>query len=134
MFFFLPLIFGCPTKVKPDGNEQTAHFCPRCNNASVYSAKSRTWFEFFFVPLIPMKTKHIWMCGICRWTAPLGPGCVQKFSSNTVVDVQDHSQWEPPIAYQNHPQSSGQGYTSSGGYGHQPPYNQPSHNSHPNQK
>ncbi|KAJ3789903.1 hypothetical protein GGU10DRAFT_18699 [Lentinula aff. detonsa] len=119
MFFFLPLIFGCPTKVKPDGNEQTAHFCPRCNNASVYSAKSRTWFEFFFVPLIPMKTKHIWMCGICHWTAPLGPG-----------------QWEPPIAYQNHPQSSGQGYTSSGGYqpGYQPSYNQPSHNSHPNQK
>ncbi|KAE9406767.1 hypothetical protein BT96DRAFT_207559 [Gymnopus androsaceus JB14] len=74
MCLFLPIVFGCPTKVKPDGNEQTAHFCPRCNNASVFSAKSRMWFELFWVPLIPFSSKSIWMCGVCQWTGPLGPG------------------------------------------------------------
>ncbi|KAJ4488462.1 hypothetical protein J3R30DRAFT_3435953 [Lentinula aciculospora] len=119
MFFFLPLVCGFPTKVKPDGTEQTAHLCPRCNNASVFSAKSRTWFEFFFIPLIPMATKHIWMCGICRWTSPLGPG-----------------KWEPPIAYQNPHQSLGQGYITSNGFqpGYQPSYDQPPNNYEPNQK
>ncbi|KAJ4479498.1 hypothetical protein C8R41DRAFT_922713 [Lentinula lateritia] len=121
MFFFLPLIFGCPTKVKPDGNEQTAHLCPKCNNASVFSAKSRTWFELFFIPLIPMNTKHIWMCGICRWVAPMGPG-----------------QWEPPIAYQNPQQNFGhmQGHIPSNGFqqGYQPSYDQSPNNYPPNQK
>ncbi|KAJ3851539.1 hypothetical protein EV368DRAFT_42924, partial [Lentinula lateritia] len=110
-------IVGCPTKVKPDGHEQTAHLCPRCNNASVFSAKSRTWFELFFIPLIPMNTKHIWMCSICRWVAPMGP-----------------DQWEPPIAYQNPQQNFG--HVPSNGFqqGYQPSYDQPPNNYPPNQK
>ncbi|KAJ3928811.1 MAG: hypothetical protein NXY57DRAFT_964196 [Lentinula lateritia] len=89
--------------------------------ASVFSAKSRTWFELFFIPLIPMNTKHIWMCGICRWVAPMGPG-----------------QWEPPIAYQNPQQNFGhmQGRIPSNGFqqGYQPSYDQPPNNYPPNQK
>ncbi|KAF9072914.1 hypothetical protein BDP27DRAFT_1319630 [Rhodocollybia butyracea] len=116
MFFCIPLLFGCSTSIKPSGagKEQTAHFCPRCNNASVYSAKSRTWLEFFFIPLVPVKTKHIWMCGICQWAAPLAPG-----------------NWEPPIAYQNPQGSFGhqlEDYSPpSGGFqaGYQPSYDQP---------
>ncbi|THV07905.1 hypothetical protein K435DRAFT_709039 [Dendrothele bispora CBS 962.96] len=82
MFFCLPIFFGCQDTVKPDGNEQVARICPRCNNGSVFAAKKKTWFEFFFIPLIPFNTKHIWMCSICQWAAPLGPGL-----------------WEPAIAY-----------------------------------
>ncbi|KAH9951306.1 hypothetical protein B0H21DRAFT_718393 [Amylocystis lapponica] len=71
--FCLPIIFGCPTKVKPDA-DQPPRICPRCNNAAVYSAKSRLWFELCFVPLIPMKAKHVWICSICQWSVPLQQG------------------------------------------------------------
>ncbi|KIM57610.1 hypothetical protein SCLCIDRAFT_16923 [Scleroderma citrinum Foug A] len=75
MDFFL----GCPTKIRPEG-DQAPRVCPRCNNAAMFAAKSRTWFEFCFVPLIPMRTKHIWMCGICQLQTQMQPG------------------WEPAIA------------------------------------
>ncbi|OBZ75950.1 hypothetical protein A0H81_04440 [Grifola frondosa] len=72
-FFCLPIFFGCPTKIKAEG-DQTPRVCPRCNNASVHSAKSRLWFELCFVPLIPMSAKHIWVCTICQWSVPIQPG------------------------------------------------------------
>ncbi|EIM90200.1 uncharacterized protein STEHIDRAFT_145330 [Stereum hirsutum FP-91666 SS1] len=71
--FCLPILFGCPTKIKPDG-DQTPRVCPRCHNVSVIRAKSRTWFELCFIPLIPMTSKHIWVCSICQWSVPLQQG------------------------------------------------------------
>ncbi|OCH95494.1 hypothetical protein OBBRIDRAFT_788049 [Obba rivulosa] len=71
--FCLPIIFGCPTKIKPEG-DQSPRICPRCHNASVHSAKSRTWFELCWVPLIPMNSKHIWICSICQWNLPKQTG------------------------------------------------------------
>ncbi|PWN93520.1 hypothetical protein FA10DRAFT_264159 [Acaromyces ingoldii] len=68
-FFCIPVIFGCPTKIKQEGNGQP-HVCPRCHNAQVVTGKSRTWFELCWIPLIPFKTKHIYICGICQWQAP----------------------------------------------------------------
>jgi len=65
----LPIIFGCPTKIKPEG-DQTPRMCPRCNNASVISAKSRMWFELFWIPLVPLSSNHIWICTVCQWEVP----------------------------------------------------------------
>ncbi|KIM87569.1 hypothetical protein PILCRDRAFT_815127 [Piloderma croceum F 1598] len=95
-FFCIPIMFGCTTKIKPDG-DQPARVCPRCHNASVISANSRNWFELCFVPLVPMSSKHIWMCSICQWNVPLQQG------------------WEPPVAgfQQQGPQ---------GVHGYQPTY------------
>ena len=42
--------------------------------AAVQSAKSRLWFELFFIPLVPLKSKRIWVCPICQWTMPVGQG------------------------------------------------------------
>ncbi|PWN37864.1 uncharacterized protein FA14DRAFT_114134, partial [Meira miltonrushii] len=67
--FCIPIIFGCPTKIKQEGGGQ-AHVCPRCHNAQVVTGKSRTWFEVCWIPLIPFKAKHIYICGICQWQAP----------------------------------------------------------------
>ncbi|KAK7036751.1 hypothetical protein VNI00_011417 [Paramarasmius palmivorus] len=92
MFICLPILFGCQTKIKPAGGEQAARLCPNCHNASVFAAKSKMWLEFFFVPIIPMDSKDIWMCGICQWRAKMGPGL-----------------WEPPVAY-------GGGFHTSQGY------------------
>ncbi|KAJ3483339.1 hypothetical protein NLI96_g6391 [Meripilus lineatus] len=72
LFFCIPIIFGCPTKIKPEG-DPTPRICPRCHNVAVQRAKSRTWFELCFVPLIPMGSKHIWICSICQWSVPLQP-------------------------------------------------------------
>ncbi|KAI0646936.1 hypothetical protein C8Q79DRAFT_957061 [Trametes meyenii] len=73
MFFFLPLVFGCPTRLKPEG-DQTPRVCPKCHNASTIRVKSRLWFELCFVPLIPMKSEHLWLCTICQWSVPLQQG------------------------------------------------------------
>ncbi|KAJ8093178.1 hypothetical protein PM082_020663 [Marasmius tenuissimus] len=101
MFFCLPIFFGCQNKIKPEGQEQPARLCPHCHNAAVFAAKSTTWFELFFIPVIPFDKKHLWLCGICQWRTPSGPG-----------------QWEPPVAY-------GGGYHTSQGYfsPNQPPAN-----------
>ncbi|TEB35953.1 hypothetical protein FA13DRAFT_1727511 [Coprinellus micaceus] len=72
-FFCLPVLFGCKTTLKAEG-DQTPRICPRCNNAAVISAKSREWFEICFVPLIPMSSKHIWTCTICQWSVQNQPG------------------------------------------------------------
>ncbi|KDQ60644.1 hypothetical protein JAAARDRAFT_31608 [Jaapia argillacea MUCL 33604] len=109
-FFCLPIMFGCPTKVKPEG-DQTPRICPRCHNASVFSAKSRMWFELCFVPLIPMTSKHLWMCGICQWNVPIQQG------------------WEPALPgggqYHHQMQAPPQAYGGGSNPGYQPSYNRP---------
>ncbi|EJD05763.1 uncharacterized protein FOMMEDRAFT_78069, partial [Fomitiporia mediterranea MF3/22] len=64
---------GCPTKIKPDG-DQSPRVCPRYSISSVFQAKSRTWFEICWIPLIPMNSNRIWCCGICQWRVPLQQG------------------------------------------------------------
>ncbi|KIM49277.1 hypothetical protein M413DRAFT_59260, partial [Hebeloma cylindrosporum] len=61
------LSVGCNTKISPEG-EDTRRLCPQCHNVSVLSAKSTTWFELFWIPLLPISRKHIWVCGICQWS------------------------------------------------------------------
>ncbi|KAI6118754.1 hypothetical protein EDD16DRAFT_1692857 [Pisolithus croceorrhizus] len=79
-FFCIPLVFGCPNKIRPTG-DQTPRICPR---SSMFAAKSRIWFEFCFVPLIPLQSKDVWMCGICQLQTVMQPG------------------WEPPVAGPGH--------------------------------
>ncbi|KAI6036831.1 hypothetical protein BKA83DRAFT_4167974, partial [Pisolithus microcarpus] len=87
-FFCIPLVCqcarfqqsDCPNKIKPMSGNQSPRICPRCHNASMFAAKSRTWFEFCFVPLIPLRSKDVWMCGICQLQTVMQPG------------------WAPPIA------------------------------------
>ncbi|KAK7023962.1 hypothetical protein R3P38DRAFT_2955123 [Favolaschia claudopus] len=78
-------LVGCQQKLKPEG-DLTPRICPHCHNASVFSVKSTTWFEFFFIPLVPFSSKHVWFCQICRFVAPHAPG-----------------HWEPMVAYGGFP-------------------------------
>ncbi|KZT43974.1 hypothetical protein SISSUDRAFT_1056991 [Sistotremastrum suecicum HHB10207 ss-3] len=68
-FVCIPIVFGCPTKLTQEG-EPIPRICPRCNNVSVVSAKSRTWFELFWIPLIPLGSSHVWHCNVCQWQVP----------------------------------------------------------------
>lgn len=70
MFICIPILFGCQTKLKPEPN-QAPQICPHCHNASVFPTKKNTWFELFFVPIIPLSRKHILLCMICGWQAAL---------------------------------------------------------------
>lgn len=44
--------------------------------AAVVSAKKKTYFELFCVPIFPMNSKHVWVCSICQWRVPLQQGYV----------------------------------------------------------
>ncbi|KAJ8699517.1 hypothetical protein PTI98_002626 [Pleurotus ostreatus] len=106
MFFCLPILFGCQTKIKPDAS-QPPRICPRCHNASIVAAKSKLWFEFFFVPIFPMSSDHIWICTICQFRAPLQTG-----------------QWEPQVAsnFGYFPPPQQQNWTAPNQPGYQPAY------------
>ncbi|KAF7293811.1 hypothetical protein HMN09_01176900 [Mycena chlorophos] len=96
----IPIIFGCTDKLKVEPTDDGAphRICPNCHNASVRPVKSTTWFELFWLPLIPFSSKHIWLCGTCNWRAQHANG-----------------QYEPPIAGAGGPPHHGQG-------GYQPSY------------
>ncbi|KAF8163150.1 hypothetical protein B0H34DRAFT_694269 [Crassisporium funariophilum] len=104
--FCLPVLFGCQTKISPEG-DQTARVCPRCHNAAVSSVKSKKWFEICFVPLIPMSSRHEWRCSICQWTVPT------------------QQAWEPSMV-SHAPLQPGMYYGAQPGW-------QPSHNGSPGQ-
>lgn len=66
MFFCIPILVGCQVKIRPKG-ETVVGRCPRCRNMSVIPAKKTTWFEFCWVPLIPVYRERLWVCHICPW-------------------------------------------------------------------
>lgn len=110
--FFIPIIFGCPTKIKQEG-DGTARVCPRCQNAQVVQAKSRTWFELCWIPLIPMKSNHIYYCNICQWQAAQDGGYQPQLAGGGFGGHQ---------GYPQQPQQYGYGPPAQGGqYGYPPP-------------
>ncbi|EST08998.1 hypothetical protein PSEUBRA_001326 [Kalmanozyma brasiliensis GHG001] len=116
--FFLPVIFGCPTKIKQEG-DGSARVCPRCQNAQVVQAKARTWFELCWIPLIPMKSKHIYYCNICQWQAAQDGGFQPQVAGGGFGGHQGHQQ---PQQYGYGPPQGGQGgYGPPQGYGYPPP-------------
>ncbi|EJU00402.1 hypothetical protein DACRYDRAFT_68581 [Dacryopinax primogenitus] len=124
---FIPLIcvWGCPTKIEQDASGP-AMICPRCHNASVHNAKSRMWFEFCFVPIIPCQSEQIYFCSICSWEVnrqgnpapPIAPGPGQQYQ-----------QLQPGYQPAPNPNQGWGGQAPYGGYGAQPyPQQQPPKN------
>ncbi|KAF4615532.1 hypothetical protein D9613_002921 [Agrocybe pediades] len=94
---------GCPTTIKQEGDGSPRQ-CPRCHNAAVVQAKRSTWFELFWIPLIPLSRKHVLLCSICQWSeeAPkhVELGLVDDMKPKSPPDYTQSAQyWEPP----NHP-------------------------------
>ncbi|KIS67721.1 uncharacterized protein UMAG_11133 [Mycosarcoma maydis] len=110
--FFIPVIFGCPTKIKQEG-DGSARICPRCQNAQVVQAKARTWFELCWIPLIPMKSKHIYFCNICQWQADQDGGFQPQVAGGGFGGHQAY--------HQQQPQQYGYGPPQQQGYGYPPP-------------
>ena len=128
---------GCQTKLKPEPN-QAPQICPHCHNgkpkypfpffisliywlASVFPTKKNTWFELFFVPIIPLSRKHILLCMICGWQAALiNHECVHRYGSYLSLCLPNHSQ-APAIASANKPRGV-QGWDVPNQTGYQPAY------------
>ncbi|KAJ7273214.1 hypothetical protein C8J57DRAFT_1179002 [Mycena rebaudengoi] len=98
----LPIIFGCSDKVKSEG-DPTNRICPNCQHASVLSAKSTSWFELFWVPLIPFSSEHIWLCQICHWKAPNKPGLFEPALAGGGAPPLHHNQSSYQPSYMNAP-------------------------------
>ncbi|GAA5822596.1 hypothetical protein JCM3770_000613 [Rhodotorula araucariae] len=73
MFFCIPIVFGMAESIKPDPARSGVRPCPRCHNNSCQPIKRRKRFELFWIPLIPFKAKHVWMCPICQYSYAADP-------------------------------------------------------------
>ncbi|GAA5932525.1 hypothetical protein JCM1841_000238 [Sporobolomyces salmonicolor] len=93
MFLCIPLVFGVNGSLKQEREELCV--CPRCKNAAVQPYRRRKWFEVFWIPLIPLGSKHVWFvsrvsqnpvrdgvltftsieqCPVCQWSGPIEGG------------------------------------------------------------
>ncbi|KAF8436902.1 hypothetical protein L210DRAFT_3406375, partial [Boletus edulis BED1] len=104
---------GCPTRVSPDGN-QGARICPRCHNgaSSMFAAKSRKWVELCFVPLIPFKSRQVWMCGICQLQTDMQPGWEPPLVQPGYQHPNQYG--SPPVGPQHYAKGYQPGYVSNG--------------------
>lgn len=62
MFF----IFGWGRQTDKDLGPTLPINCPNCHNDTFWHLHKReTWFTFFFVPVIPYESKHLFLCPTC---------------------------------------------------------------------
>lgn len=57
--------------------------------ATVLAAKSTTWFQLFWIPLVPISKKHVWICGTCQWRETLTNKWVeaQLYEANKSINL-----------------------------------------------
>ena len=94
--------------------------------ASVSPTKKNTWFELFFVPIIPLSRKHILLCMICGWQAALIDYKSVHWSgswTSLYLYLWNHSQ-APAIAVVNKPSQphGAQDWDAPNQTGYQPAY------------
>src|SRR2546427_3624280 len=60
------IIFGWGNGRKKDLGAAIPFNCPNCKNAVMLHYFTVTnWFSLFFIPLIPLRTRHLMVCPIC---------------------------------------------------------------------
>ena len=63
MFF----IFGWGRQTNKEFGPTVLIECPNCNNTKFWIlVKRRTWFTFFFIPVIPFSSKDFLLCPVCE--------------------------------------------------------------------
>lgn len=58
------IIFGLRRLVKQQGH--VALRCANCGMSGLYLWRITTWFALFFIPVIPVGTKHVTVCPNCK--------------------------------------------------------------------
>jgi hypothetical protein len=60
------IIFGIRGGKRKDHGAALPVVCPNCNNQTFYRLLTVTkWFTLFFVPVVPISSKHYLMCPVC---------------------------------------------------------------------
>jgi hypothetical protein len=60
------IIFGIRGGKRKDHGAALPLVCPNCNNQTFYRYLTVTkWFTLFFVPVVPISSKHYLMCPVC---------------------------------------------------------------------
>lgn len=60
------IIFGIRGGKRKDHGAALPVVCPNCNNQTFYRYLTVTnWFTLFFVPVVPIWSKHFLMCPVC---------------------------------------------------------------------
>ena len=60
------IIFGWGHRKEKDYGETYPIECSRCNNSTYWKLiRIQEWFELFFIPVFPYKSKHWLLCPIC---------------------------------------------------------------------
>ncbi|CAB4253099.1 similar to Saccharomyces cerevisiae YBL029C-A Protein of unknown function [Maudiozyma barnettii] len=69
MFLFIPLICGTREFNSAYDNkpEHVGLYCPHCHNNSVAAVKSKEFFTFYYIPLVPVHWGKQLRCSICSW-------------------------------------------------------------------
>lgn len=93
----MPMAFGCPARMKPDG-EHSERVCPSCGDAAVSSSNSQTWMKCLFIPVLPLSSRRVWTCSTCDWVAPIKEGWEPAVQYK--LEPTDHSAVRQPITSQ----------------------------------
>jgi hypothetical protein len=60
------IIFGIRGGKRQDHGPAMPVVCPNCNNQTFYRSLTVTkWFTLFFIPVLPISSKHYLMCPMC---------------------------------------------------------------------
>jgi zinc ribbon protein len=60
------IIFGIRGGKRNDHGPALPVTCPNCNNQTFYRYLTVTkWFTLFFIPVVPISSKHYLMCPVC---------------------------------------------------------------------
>jgi zinc ribbon protein len=66
------IIFGFGRKTRKDHGAAFYNDCPNCKNRTFFHYIAiRVWFTLFFIPVIPYKSIHAYVCRVCSWGFPI---------------------------------------------------------------
>jgi hypothetical protein len=72
-------------------------------------------FELFWIPLVPFKKSHIWICGICRKQTPQKRRKKAE-NSDWEMKVGDGHDPQPPQGWNQRPPQGHSMHAGQGGY------------------
>ena len=62
----MPILFGWGRTTRHDHGRAFPMDCPKCHNRTFYRYLNiKVWFTLFFLPVIPYKSRHLFVCEVC---------------------------------------------------------------------
>ncbi len=66
------ILFGWGRRTRRDHGAAFYNDCPNCKNRTFFHYIAvKVWFTLFFIPVIPYKNIHAYVCRVCSWGFPI---------------------------------------------------------------